>query len=204
MTTPGWYPNPLGGSGTRYWNGAQWDGVPSDEVPQDLPPEKPQRARFLVPILIGAVGVMGGMLLMLLWPRSQQAPSPVLTSSAAPRTVTSTAPAPTPTTAPAEEVADMVRNAMQRKFDSDPDASKLGLKVLDVKLVNKSGNEYKGIATIRAGNGAKDDVPVEVTADGDNVLWETPPGAFEFAIPDYPTQAPRTSSSVPGADSLVS
>ena len=85
---------------------------------------------------------------------------------------------------------------MQHKFDADPDAAILGLKVLDVNLVNKSGNEYKGIATIRAGNGAKEDVSVEVTADGDNVLWEIPPGALLFAMPDSPTQT----SPVPGAD----
>ncbi len=93
----------------------------------------------------------------------------------------------------------MVRKSMQHKFDVDPDVAELGLKVLEVDLVNKSGNEYKGIARIRAGNGVKEDVPVEVTADGDNVLWETPVGAFDFAIPDSssPPKAPTRPSAAP-------
>lgn len=89
---------------------------------------------------------------------------------------------------------------MQRTFDIDTDMAELGLKVLDVQLVNKSGNEYKGIATVRAGNGITDGVSVEVTADGDNVFWEIPPGALLFATPDSRTEAPTLVGPVPGAD----
>ncbi|MGD9618523.1 MAG: hypothetical protein AB7G47_12000 [Mycolicibacterium sp.] len=89
---------------------------------------------------------------------------------------------------------------MQREFDTDPDPAELALDVLDVQLVNKSGNEYKGIAAIRAGNGVKEDVQVEVTADGDNVLWEIPAGALLFAVPDLETDTPSRAVAVPGAD----
>lgn len=50
MTTPGWYPDPLGGQGARYWDGTQWDGaVPPelqefpDSPPAPAPVEKPRR-----------------------------------------------------------------------------------------------------------------------------------------------------------------
>jgi hypothetical protein len=116
-------------------------------------------------------------------------------------TKTVTATQTTPTITPAADIAAMVKKSMQRKFDTDPDVSVLGLRVVDVKLVNKAGNEYKGYATIHAGNGETDDVPVEVTADGDNTLWETPPGALAFAIPDM-TTSPVRPFPVPGADSF--
>ena len=64
--------------------------------------------------------------------------------------------------------------ATQTRFR--PDLSKLRLKVVDVVLINKSGNEYKGIATVKTPEGEDHDVPVEVTADKDNTLWETLPG----------------------------
>ena len=88
---------------------------------------------------------------------------------------------PPPTVSPAEIAAANVRVSMQRKLDSDPDLSKLRLKVVDVVLINKSGNEYKGIATVKTPEGEDHDVPVEVTADKDNTLWETPPGRSYFA-----------------------
>lgn len=46
---PGWYTDPLGGGGQRYWNGAQWDGIPPQPV-QDYPQQvAPQ------PVPIGVV-----------------------------------------------------------------------------------------------------------------------------------------------------
>lgn len=200
MSTPGWFPDPLGGPGNRYWNGTQWDGIPAEEAPQDFPSEKQQRPRLLVPLLILAVGLLGGMLVVVLWPKGESpttssAPSPSYTTPG-PTMTTS----PPPTTSRAGEVADMVRASLQREFDTNPDLAELDLDVLDVQLVNKSGNEYKGIATIRAGNGEKEDVSVEVTADGDNVLWEIPPGALIFAFPDSEVDAPILESAVPGAD----
>ena len=47
---------------------------------------------------------------------------------------------------PSESVAATVRESMQRDIDNDPELGKLGLRVVDVNLVHKSGNEYKGIA----------------------------------------------------------
>ncbi len=76
---------------------------------------------------------------------------------------------------------------MQSKLDTDPDLSPLHLKVVHVDLVNKAGNEYKGIATVKTSRGTSHDVPIDVTSDGDKTLWEAAPGAFLFAVQDMPT-----------------
>ncbi|MEZ0357651.1 hypothetical protein [Mycobacterium sp. SA01] len=78
---------------------------------------------------------------------------------------------------------------MQSKLDTDPDLSPLHLKVIHVDLVNKAGNEYKGIAQVKTSRGTSHDVPIDVTSDGDRTLWEAAPGAFLFAIQDMPTPA---------------
>ncbi|WGI31706.1 hypothetical protein [Mycolicibacterium aubagnense] len=85
---------------------------------------------------------------------------------------------------------------MQSKLDTDPDLSPLHVKVIHVDLVNKAGNEYKGIATVTTG-GKTRDVPIDVTADGDKVVWEAAPGAFLFALQDMPVQAPAPTAAAP-------
>jgi hypothetical protein len=187
---PGWYPDPDGGPAARYWNGTDWEGSAEHTAPQEFPLEPAQKSRLLVPVLIGAVCLLTGILLVLLWPKhdSPTAAPPTVTYTP-PVTITETESAPTATTTPADRVAKMVRDAMQRHFDSE--AAKLGIEVLDVSLVNKAGNEYKGFAEIRAGNGEQRRVSVEVTADGDNVLWEIPPGELEFGF-ESPPPPPRS------------
>lgn len=93
---------------------------------------------------------------------------------------------PTATVSPSEAAAATVKSSMQHKLDTDPDLSPLNLTVVDVILVNKAGNEYKGIATVKAPEGPDHDVAVDVTADGTNVLWETALGAFAFAAQPSP------------------
>lgn len=95
-----------------------------------------------------------------------------------------------PSMSAADQAADLVKSSMQRKLDTDPDLSPLHLKVVNVELVNKNGNEYKGIATVRTSKGATHEVPIDVTADGENVIWEAGPGAFLFALQDNPTKPP--------------
>lgn len=192
MTAPGWYPDPLGGPGNRYWNGDNWDGLSTEHgLPHEQPSqEKPSKTRLLVPALVGVVGLMGGMLLMLLWPKGQTEKSTVQTPAASP---TTSAPQ-SPTTTSTDAMSGLVKKSMQRDLDRDPELGKLDLRVVDVTLVNKSGNEYKGIATVRTPDGETHDVAVDVTTDGENLLWETPPGAFIFARkpPPPPVQSPVT------------
>ncbi|MDN4521568.1 hypothetical protein JN086_11275 [Mycolicibacterium austroafricanum] len=90
--------------------------------------------------------------------------------------------APVPTMSATETASALVKQSMQQKFDTDEDLSELHLQVVDVVLVNKAGNEYKGLATVRTQKGTERDVPVEATFDGDNIIWESPPGALLFAL----------------------
>lgn len=189
MTEPGWYPDPLGGPGNRHWNGHDWDAAPAaEEFPEDQHQEKQSNTRLLVTALVGLVGLMGGMLLMLMWPKSEPPESSVPTPAASP----TPAPTTTPTGSLSESAAATVRESMQRDLDNNPELGTLGLRVVDVNLVHKSGNEYKGIATVRTRDGVTHDVSVDVTADGAGVLWETPPGAFAFAQEQPPPRVPPT------------
>jgi hypothetical protein len=70
----------------------------------------------------------------------------------------------------------MVKISTQQQIDTD--FSQYHLHVETVDVVNKSGNQYEGLAVVRSAKGVDHNVPVEVTADGDRVLWHTDPGAF--------------------------
>lgn len=188
MSEPGWYP-PL--------EGAHWER-PAQDGPAPEPPPPTKRRNWLVPtaLAVGAAGVASAVTLaVVLWLR--QGPAPAPPTVAAPTSVQP----PAPTTSqppPIETISKAVQSSMQKDLDSDPDLS--GLKVTKVRLVHKSGNEYKGIATVRTPDGESHDVPVEVTADEDNTLWETPPGAFAFAHnnPPPPVVKPPPPASDPG------
>lgn len=125
------------------------------------------------------------------------------------------APVPVPNGAPTskqsatDKLGEQVMQSMQEKFDTDADLSTLKLRVTNVVLVNSSGNQYKGIATVRTQKGTEHDVTVNVTADGNNMMWETEPGAFLFALQErddppratHPATAPPPQvEAVPGAD----
>ncbi|WP_204158255.1 DUF2510 domain-containing protein, partial [Mycolicibacterium mucogenicum] len=58
VTEPGWYPDPLGGQGARYWDGAQWEGAIQPgppTAPQEYPEPPPTReqTRRQWPIWLG-------------------------------------------------------------------------------------------------------------------------------------------------------
>ncbi|BBZ55029.1 hypothetical protein MPHO_20210 [Mycolicibacterium phocaicum] len=203
VTEPGWYPDPLGGQGARYWDGAQWEGAIQPgppTAPQEYPEPPPTReqTRRQWPIWLGlglaVVIAIGSAVFVVTRPTGER---------------TNAAPMITPTTTPepkvsrANEVAAEVRSAMQSKLDTDPDLSPLHLKVTHVDLANKAGNEYKGIATVTTSRGKTHDVPIDVTADGDKLVWETAPGAFLFAVQDLPTQAPDRAAAPPPPRTVV-
>ncbi len=195
MAEPGWYPDPLGGQGARYWDGSQWDGAiqpgPSTgplEYPEPPPPPGTVKSRPLWPIWAGlglAITIAVGSAIFVLTRPSGES------SKAAPTitpTITPTTPA--QNVSKADHVAAEVQSAMQSKLDDDPDLSPLHLRVMHVDLVNKAGNEYKGIAKVKTASGTSHDVPIDVTADGDKILWEAAPGAFLFALQDMPPSSP--------------
>lgn len=194
MTTPGWYPDPLGGPGTRHWNGTQWDEVPGAPPPEAYPSTEPSSGerkwrRLLVPALLVIVGLLTGVLAVVLWPKGETPkPEPVASPST---TIT------TSSLSPTDAAASAVKASMQHKFDSDPDLSGYGLKVIDVVLVNKSGNEYKGIATVKTRDGDKHDVSIDVTADQNDTIWEAAPGAFKFLLSNETPSPPPPPKAAP-------
>ncbi len=91
------------------------------------------------------------------------------------------------------DISAMVKESMQRQLSTDSDLSPYHLQVQTVDVINKSGNEYDGMAVVRSAKGIDHNVKIEVTADGDRVLWQAPPGSFAFAPLeqlDTPTPTP--------------
>ncbi|WP_133066869.1 hypothetical protein [Mycolicibacterium sphagni] len=186
MSEPGWYPPPL--------EGAHWQQPAQDYPTTELPPPA-KRRNWLVPaaLAVGVAGVASAVTLaVVLWPRQATTPAPTPTV-AAPAPVEPSPPT-TSTPPPTDAISKEVQTSMQKKFDSDPDLS--GLRVTKVTLVNKSGNEYKGIAKVRTPDGVSHDVEVDVTSDDNNTLWETPPGALAFAY-DKPAPPPAAAPPPP-------
>jgi len=68
---------------------------------------------------------------------------------------------------------------MQQTFDSDPQFKEWHLAVIRVQALKQVGNRYQGIATV-VHEGTSHDIPVEITAEGSNVMWKTEPGALMF------------------------
>jgi len=79
------------------------------------------------------------------------------------------------------QIGKTVKLSMQEKFNSDPQFKKFHLVVTDVQIAHKGGNQYQGIAKITY-QGTSYDVPVEITADRDRVIWQVPPGGFSFIL----------------------
>ena len=82
-----------------------------------------------------------------------------------------------------EGIGETVKTSMQEKFDTDPQLKDWHMKVAGVQVFSKGGNEYNGIATITH-EGTPHDLPVEITVDGYNVMWQVAPGAFTFLLWD--------------------
>lgn len=80
-----------------------------------------------------------------------------------------------------DKIGETVKLTMQEKFNSDPQFSKFHLTVTQVQVLSKGGSQYQGIAKVTY-EGRPNDVLVEITVDGKNVLWQAPPGAFAFLL----------------------
>ena len=78
-----------------------------------------------------------------------------------------------------EQIGETVKSSMQDKFNSDPQFINWHLTVTSVQVLSKGGNQYEGIAKITH-EGTSHDVPVQITADGNNVMWQVLPGGFAF------------------------
>jgi ABC-type uncharacterized transport system auxiliary subunit len=78
-----------------------------------------------------------------------------------------------------EQIGEIVKTSMQKKFDSDAQLKKWHLSVNRVQVIKQSENRFQGIATV-VHEGTSHDIPVEITADDSNVIWQVQPGAFMF------------------------
>jgi maltose-binding protein MalE len=83
-----------------------------------------------------------------------------------------------------ELINESVQQSMQQELDTNPDFSTYDLHVVKVVVIKASGNQYEGLATVRTKSGAEHAVSVDVTTDGEQIMWKTEPGAFVFAAQD--------------------
>lgn len=81
-----------------------------------------------------------------------------------------------------ERIGSTVTQMIQQKVDTTEPFSKLHMKVNSVDVMHSEGNKYIGVAHI-ALNGSVNDVPVDITADGDQVMMQIHPGGFSFVAP---------------------
>lgn len=199
VPSPGWYPDPLGGLGARRWDGSAWVApFPEPEPPAREPAPAPSsRRRWLVPAGVSVAVIAAAVGATLLTLRTAEkpvaAPSPVTITSLVP-----SPPPPSPILSPTEIAQVGVKVSMQEKLDSDPDLKSLRLTVVDVILVHKSGNEFKGIVHIQTKDDVVHDVQIDVMTDGQNMMWQTPPGSFNFVYDDV-KPSPPPAAQLPGA-----
>ena len=77
------------------------------------------------------------------------------------------------------QISEIVKTSMQEKFNSDYQFKDWNLTVIGVQIISKGGSQYQGIARITH-EGTSHAIPVEITVDGNNVMWKSAPGAFMF------------------------
>lgn len=71
-----------------------------------------------------------------------------------------------------EDLARTVQNSIKQNFESRSDMESVQL--IGFNLVHVDGSQYRGILEVER-NGDQLSVPVDVTYDGENVLWEIDP-----------------------------
>jgi len=76
-------------------------------------------------------------------------------------------------------LSEQVRNSMQQHFDTNEQFKSYEMKVEKVTLIHEQDKKYKGAASVVL-DGKTHDVMISVTADGNNLIWEAPPGSLMF------------------------
>ncbi|WP_074327586.1 hypothetical protein [Mycobacteroides abscessus] len=85
-----------------------------------------------------------------------------------------------------DAIGDAAQSSMQQKFDTDAHFKPYHLQVTHITVVNAQANSYKGVANVRTQDGVDHQVGIDVTYDGQTVLWQSPPGAFLFLADEKP------------------
>ena len=78
-----------------------------------------------------------------------------------------------------EEIGETTKTSMQQTFDADAQFKERGLRVSEIAVLKKSENQYQGMAKLIF-RGETHDVPVDITVDGKDVMWQVAPGSFGF------------------------
>lgn len=90
------------------------------------------------------------------------------------------------------EIGGTVKTSMQQTLDSDPQFKDLHLTVESITVIRAGGNVYQGLAKVRSATESHD-IPVKITDDGNNMMWQTEPGAFAaFAADNLRQPLPRS------------
>lgn len=80
-----------------------------------------------------------------------------------------------------DRLSAQVKESMQNFVRDDPDIGPYNLRVLRVELIKVGDAKYEGMAAVRtAASTTEHDIAIEVTADGERAMWESPPGEFLF------------------------
>ncbi len=67
---------------------------------------------------------------------------------------------------------------MQQTFDTDPRFVQYHLVVSKVDVLKQNGNQYQGMAVVHGTKGIDHQIPIDITAEGDKILWHSDPGAL--------------------------
>jgi hypothetical protein len=68
---------------------------------------------------------------------------------------------------------------MQIEFETDAFLSQWHMTVTQVEVLKRSDHQFDGAATV-VQDGMPHTVPVDITVDGDRVMWQVRPGGFGF------------------------
>lgn len=78
-----------------------------------------------------------------------------------------------------EQVEELVKTSMQETLNTDENYKEYNLNVQSVAVIHEADNRYQGLATIEY-EGEPYKVALSITADSDNAMWKSEPGAFVF------------------------
>ncbi|MER1947620.1 hypothetical protein [Stutzerimonas stutzeri] len=81
-----------------------------------------------------------------------------------------------------DELSARVLTSMQETIDTDPDYSSYGLQFTELTVVKVQGNQYRGFATVFH-EGKEHSVPVDITYDGEALMWNIEQGGLAFLAP---------------------
>ena len=80
------------------------------------------------------------------------------------------------------DLSSQVKSSMQQNFDTDPRFTKYHLVVSKVDVLKQNGNQYQGMAIVHGSKGIDHEVPIDITAEGDKIIWHSEPGAFVWTV----------------------